>query len=155
MKVNPLSRAALLAVVLFPFSVLGQQGPQLRIVPSTPPPYVLECMRDMELYRQFFIFRGSGLTIEEGRVSNGFSMRMAEFISRESKKPLEPGLAEKLDFMLAEVYDLAEDDFNNPTFQRGWGSLKMSTCVDENAPEPTPESEAPADQNRMIPEVGA
>lgn len=151
MKVNLLSWAALFAVVLFPFSVLGQQGPQLRMVPLAPPPYVQKCMQDMQLYRQFFIFRGSGLTIEEGRVSNGFSMRMAEFISRESKKPLEPGLAEKLDSMLVTVYDLAEEDFNNPTFQRGWGSLKMSTCVDENSPEPTPEPEAPADW-RMIPE---
>ena len=152
MKVNPLSWAALIAVVLFPFSVFGQQGPQLRMVPLAPPPHVQKCMQDMQLYRQFFLFRGGGLTIEESRISNGFSVRIAKFVSGESKRPLDPDIAEKLDAMLVEVYDLPEEDFNNPVFQRGWGSLKMSTCVDENSPEPTPEPEAPTDYKRMIPE---
>lgn len=154
MKVNSLRWTALLAAILLPFSVFGQQEPQFRMAPI-PPPHVQKCMQDMQLYRQFFLFRGGGLSIEEARISNGFAMRITEFVSRESKIPLEPSLAERLDSMLVEVYDLSEADFNNPTFQRGWGSLKMSACMETNAP---PQQFLPPADNqdrRMIPDISA
>ena len=154
MKVNSLRCTALIAAILLPFSVFGQQGPQFRMAPM-PPPHVQKCMQDMQLYRQFFLFRGGGLSIEESRISNGFAMRVTKFVSKESNIPLDPGLAEKLDSMLVEVYDLSEADFNNPTFQRGWGSLKMSACMEANAPPQQFSPPAGNQDRRMIPDKSA
>ncbi len=144
MNVKPRYWAAVVAI-LFAVSMQAQAQTQLPM-----PPHVQACFEKMSLYKQYFIYRGAELTIDEVRVTNDFSIRVVEFLAKVNNREVPPGSVEQLEAMAIEIYGLDEEQFMNPMWQQEWAHGKMSECVQSNAPPPVENQ-----QRRMIPDKSA
>jgi hypothetical protein len=129
-------------------------GVPVQLVAQTMPmpPHVQKCFEEMNLYKQYFIYRGAGLSFDEIRITNDFSIRVIRFLATKNDSvEVPPGIEEKLETMATEVYGLAEEDFMDPAFQQRWEFTKMNECIENSAP-------TPLDINphrRMIPDKSA
>lgn len=145
MNMKPRYWAALVVAILLAVSTQAQAQMQLPM-----PPHVRACFEKMALYKQYFIYRGAGLTIEEVRVTNDFSLRVVEFLAKENSREVPPGSKEDLEAMAVEVYGLADEKFWDSDFQEEWGHTKMNECIESSAPPPVENQ-----HRRMIPEKSA
>jgi hypothetical protein len=124
MKINILLT---LVLALIPLSGAWAYHPQG--TEQMAPMPVQKCFRGIELYRQIFIARAAGLTLEEKRIENDFAIRVSKFIADANSMEFDEHMTEDLDAKSVEVYELPDPQYLDAEWQSDWATEKFDTCV--------------------------
>jgi hypothetical protein len=127
MKINLLLA---LVLALIPLSGAWAYHPGTGVQEGAPLP-VQKCFRGIELYRQIFVARAAGLTIEEKRIENDFAIRVSKFIADANSMEFDENMTEDLEAKTVEVYELPDPQYLDPEWQSVWATEKFDTCVAE------------------------
>ena len=126
MKINLLLPLALM-LALVPLSGI-QARHQFQGADAVPLP-VKECFNGIELYRQMFISRAAGMTLEETQLDNEFTIRVLKYVADNSPLEYEERIAIDLDAKTVEVYKLPDPQYLDPDWQATWATVRFDECI--------------------------
>ncbi len=127
MKINLLLPLALV-LTLIPLSGAYAGHPSQSIEQMVPLP-IKKCMSGIDLYRQLFVGRAAGLTLEESRIDNDFTLRVLKFIAETNSIEFDEDIPATLDTFTVEVYGLPDPQYLDTEWQSNWATAKFDECV--------------------------
>ena len=116
---------------------------------------IKKCFTGIELYRQIFIGRAAGLTLDEALLDNSFAIRVLKYIAETNGNVYEDMMMGfDIDAKTIEVYDLPDPDWKNHDWQADWATVKFDACIaaipKDTIEPPEPESEPDNSIDRMF-----
>ncbi len=132
MKINLLLPLALV-LALLPLSGSWAYHPGAQSQNAPLP--VKKCFSGIELYRQLFVSRAAGLTLEEAQTDNGFTIRIIKFMADRNSVEFDEDIITQLDAKTVEVYELPDPQYLDPEWQSDWATAKFDACVAAIPPE--------------------
>ena len=108
----------------------GAQAYHPGTVEQDVPLPVKKCFTGIELYRQIFIGRAAGLTLDEALLDNSFAIRVLKYIAETNGKDYEDMMMGfDIDAKTVEVYELSEPHWRDHEWQADWATVKFDECI--------------------------
>ncbi len=127
MKINLLLPTALI-LMLVPFSG-AYSSHQETIGAADAPMPVQECFAAIQKYRELFLTRAAGMTLEETQMYNDFSFRVIKYISLQNGMAVDEELMADTEAKTLETYALPADKFFDIDWQIKWATEKFDSCI--------------------------